>query len=112
MKDLFRSGKFINQINSTFIALISKNGNVVSIKDFRPISLCNTLYKIFSKAIVNRIKPMLDKMISINQKCFVKGRDIMDVVIVAHELVHSMDNNKLLSMAFKLEISKAYDRVS
>lgn len=51
-------------------------------------------------------------MISIHQKGFVKGRHILDVVIIAHELVHSMKNNKIPSMAFKLDISKAYDRVS
>lgn len=62
--------------------------------------------------MVNRIEPLLDKMISRNQEGFVKGRNILDVVIVTHELIHSMENSKKPSMALKLDISKAYDRVS
>lgn len=62
--------------------------------------------------MVNRIKPLLDKIISGNQKVFVEGRHILDAVIVAHKLVHSMENNKRPYMALKLDFSKAYDHVS
>lgn len=59
--------------------------------------------------MVNIMKPPIDKMLSSNQKGFVEGRHILDVVIVAHELIHSIENNKKPAMVLKLDISKAYD---
>lgn len=49
VKDFFRSGKILNQINATFIVLVLKYENIVSTKGFRSINLCNTMYKILSK---------------------------------------------------------------
>lgn len=62
--------------------------------------------------MVNRLKNVLDKMLSENQKGFVKGSHILDIVITTHELEHSVEHNKKPSMAFELDIYKAYDRVS
>jgi len=62
--------KFLNQgifgpsLNLIHLALIPKKPNVVSVSDFRPISLCNVLYKIIAKAIANRLKLVLDEIIS------------------------------------------------
>lgn len=112
VKDFLKKGKLIKQINATFIALIPKHYNVVSTKELKPISLCNMVYKVLSKVLINRLKLLLDKLIFGNQKGFVKGRHILDAIIVVYELLHSMENNKKLAMAFKIDISKAYDRVS
>ena len=67
--------------NSTFLALIPKEANPSSFDHFRPISLCNASYKIFSKLLANRLKPLLEKLISPFQGGFVKGRHILDNVI-------------------------------
>jgi hypothetical protein len=80
--------------------------------DFRPISLCNTFYKILTKILIGRIKPLLDKIISNTQKGFVPGRQILDAAITTHEIIHSMDKCRAPGMAFKLDISKAYDKVN
>lgn len=80
--------------------------------NYRPISLCNTVYKFFFRIMVNRIKPLLEKIIFGNQKRFVAGIKFLDVVIISHEIVHSMAHSKIPTMALKLDISKAYDRVS
>ena len=80
-------------------------------RDFQPISLCITLYNIFSKVKVNWIKPLLDKIISPTQKGFVLGHQIVDVAISTNEVIHSMENYKSAAMALKLDISKAYDKV-
>lgn len=76
------------------------------------INLYDTIYKIFSKLIVNRVKKNLHLSISNNQKGFVLGRKILYVVLNTHEFIHSMEKNKKLNMVLKLGISKAYDRVS
>jgi hypothetical protein len=75
--------------NSTFLALIPKEVNLSSFERFRPISLCNASYKILSKLMENRIKPLLEKLISPMQGGFVKGRHILDNVIQVQEAMHS-----------------------
>ena len=111
-RDFFRTGKLLQRINKTFIALVSKNSNPMKMNDFRPISLCNTIYKIFAKVLVNILKPFLVKIIGSPQKGFVPGRQILDVAITTHEVIHSMEKHRQPRMAFKLDISKAYDKVN
>lgn len=79
--------------------------------DFRPIVLYNTLYKIMAKAMVNRLKPILNKIISTKQHGFVLGWDISDSIILAGETIHIMQHSNKLGMIIKLDVSKAYDRV-
>ena len=111
-RDFFRIGKLLRRINKTFIALVPKNSNPLTLLDFRPISLCNTIYKIFAKVLVNRIKSFLERIIGSPQKGFVPGRQILDAAITTHEVIHSMEKNKQPRMEFKLDISKAYDKVN
>lgn len=97
----------------TNIALIPKGDSHVSMKDWR-VAFCNVVYKIVAKVLANRLKGVLDKCISDNQSVFVPGRSILDNAMVVIELVHHMKSkvpgNKG-DAAFKLDISKAYDRI-
>ena len=70
-------------------------------------------YKVVTKIIVGRIRPLLDKLISPNQAAFVPGRRGLDNVIVAQELIHSLDKKKHRAgfMAIKVDLVKAYDRL-
>jgi hypothetical protein len=108
------SGIFPPNLNSTNIALIPKGDNQVSMKDWRPIALCNVLYKVVAKVLANRLKEVLDKCISDNQSAFVPGRSILDNAMAAIEIVHFMKTKtrgKQGEVALKLDISKAYDRL-
>ena len=69
------------------------------------------MYKILAKFLVNRIKPFLESIIGTPQKGLVPVRQILYVAITTHEIIYSMERNKRLGMAFKLDISKAYDKV-
>eukprot|EP00253_Pinus_taeda_P031502 PITA_31502 len=99
-------------LNSTFITLIPKEENSITPEKFRPIALCNVLYKIISKVIANRLKPLLPMIISPKQSGYVEGRQIMDGIILTHEIIHSLKSSKQAGMLLKLDLSKAFDKLS
>lgn len=90
VKSFFHSRRMLNELNHTNIVLIPKVDNPMKMSQFRPISLCNVVYKIISKVVTNRLKKVLPKVISLNQSTFVAGRQISDNILVVHELLHSM----------------------
>eukprot|EP00253_Pinus_taeda_P031439 PITA_31439 len=106
------SGQLYHAINFTFIALIPKSDSPSSFADFRPISLCNVLYKIISKIIANRIRPILSKHIAPQQFAFLENRQIHEAIGSAQEAIHSIWTKHLKSILLKIDLSKAFDRVS
>lgn len=112
--DFLNLHRIPHALNYTFIVLIPKNSSPKRITEFRPISLCNVVYKIGSKALANRIKPILKSVISPTQSAFVPGRLITDNVLVAYEVnhfIHCHTQGKRAYVALKLDVSKAYDRI-
>ena len=86
----------------------------MSVNDFRPINLCNLLYKFFSKVLANRLKKILQSIIIEHQSAFTKNPLISDNILVAFKALHSMKTHKTSKtsyMALKLDMNKAYDRV-
>lgn len=105
---------FPEGINDTIITLIPKCDDPTTMKDLRPIALCNVVLKIITKVLANRLKKILPRVVSENQSAFIKGRLITDNVLLAFEVLHSMKRNtrkKWGDVALKIDISKAYDRL-
>lgn len=86
----WHSKHLLKQNNHNFLSLIPKVPCPKIASDFRPISLCNTSYKIISKLMANRLKPLLNKIISPFQTAFLQGRVMTDNIVIAHELVDTL----------------------
>lgn len=101
-------------INYTHVVLIPKVKNPSKMTELKPISLCNVSYKLISKVLANRVKGFLPLIVDESQSAFVSGRLMTDNILLSSEIFHFMRHHqakKRGSMALKLDMSKAYDRV-
>jgi hypothetical protein len=111
--DFFGNNHLQQQHDHTFIVLIPKMPGASSVHQFRPISLCNIIYKIISKLLANRFKGLLHRFISPHQSAFVLYRSIQDNTIMTHELFHTINSKRGRGglMAIKIDMEKAFDRM-
>lgn len=99
----------IDALNETYVVLISKIKSLM-VSDYRPISLCNVIYKIITKTMANRLKHHLPIILSDEQSAFVSGKLITDNIETLHSLRWKTEGKKGL-MALKLDMNRAYNRV-
>jgi len=112
IQSFFKTGFLPKGVNSTILALIPKRKEAVMMKDYRPISCCNVLYKVISKILANRLKIILPKFISSNQSAFVKDRLLMKNLLLATEIIKDYHKETVSPRcAMKIDISKAFDSV-
>ena len=111
-KDFLVFGKFVKSLNSTFIVMVPKKERADDFKDFRPISLVGSLYKLIAKVLANRLKKVMSRLVNKAQNAFVEGRQILDASLVANEVIDSMTRRKEKGILCKLDIEKAYDKLN
>lgn len=113
IKTSFSSSCFYPFWVETLLVLIPKVDQPNHLKNFRPISLCNMIYKIVTKVIVDRIRPLLHHIISPLQGSFIPGCGTTNNIILAQEMLHWMHKSKQKKgvVAFKIDFEKAYDRI-
>lgn len=104
-------GHIIGAINSTYIALIPKQGDLRTFSDYRPISLCNLVYKLISKIIALEINNTLSTYISPEKYRFLQDIQIHDAVETTQECMHSIHTKKMEAIVMKVDLQKAYDSV-
>ena len=112
VEDSRKNRTIMKAFNTAFISLIPKQDNAMKPDRFRPIALCNVVYKIISKVIANRLKPLLPTLVSREQTGYVEGRKILNNIIQAHEVVHSLTSKRQAGMIMQLDLEKAYDKLN
>lgn len=111
---ILNSGMSPGPLNETMIVLIPKARNPKRITEYRPISLCNVVYKLVSKVLVNRMKGLLNELISQNQSAFIPRQCVVDNAILGYECIHALKSKRSGRASWaslKLDMSKTYDRV-
>ena len=97
---------------SFFVTLIPKVNAPVSLNQFRPISLLGSLYKLLSKVLAKRLSKVMNSIISVSQSAFLKGRHLVDGVLIVNEVVDLAKRAKRLCLILKVDFEKAYDSVN
>nr|GEX13007.1 RNA-directed DNA polymerase, eukaryota [Tanacetum cinerariifolium] len=111
VKYFFQTGSFYNGCNSSFITLIPKIPDAKLVKDFRPISLIGSLYKIITKILANRIMLVLGDLVNEVQSEFVADRQILDGPFILNEVYQWCKEKKKQSFIWNVDFEKAYDSV-
>ncbi|GJZ36598.1 RNA-directed DNA polymerase, eukaryota, partial [Tanacetum coccineum] len=109
VKEFFSSSKFPPGSNSSFITLIPKSLDAKMVKDFRPISLIGSFYKIVAKILSNRLCIVVPDLISDVQTAFISKRQILDGPFVLNELISWCKYHKIKAIIFKADFEKAFD---
>ena len=103
-RDFHANETFIKSLNTTFLVLIPKKGDDEDLKDFRPISLLGSLYKILAKVLASRLKKVVGKVVSEAQNAFVEGRQIINASLIENELIDHWKKQKEKGVIYKLDI--------
>jgi hypothetical protein len=105
-EDYYRGELDLYRLNFSLITVIPKERYERTLNKFRPISLLNCSYKIFTKFLTNRVAGVIDRLITSNQTTFIKGRYILESVVTAHEILHNVYHGKQQGYVVKLDYKK------
>ncbi|KAJ4801583.1 reverse transcriptase [Rhynchospora pubera] len=110
----FETGHMDPHIASSNMVLIPKLDAPSRVTHYRPISVCNFMYKVISKVLCSRLKRVIGTLIFPNQTAFTPGRDISENIIVLREVMHSINTSNYVadSFCYKCDLSKAFDRMN
>jgi hypothetical protein len=104
MFDDFHRGRLdIYRLNFALITVIPKEQDARTMNKYRPITLLNCSYKIFTKVLTNRMGQVVDRMSASNQTSFIKDRYILESVVTTHEVLHGVYHGKQQGFVLKLD---------
>jgi hypothetical protein len=106
MLDFHKEELDIKRLNSGVITLVPKLKDANNIKQYRPICLLNVDYKGITKVLTNRLAPVAKEAIGGNQTGFIQGRNILEGVLVLHEVIHKLKRTKGKGLIMKIDFEK------
>ncbi|XP_020673022.1 uncharacterized protein LOC110092705 [Dendrobium catenatum] len=111
VQQFFATGLMNKDWKDTLVVLIPKSPNPSTPSTYRPISLCNLIYKIIAKVLLNIMLGVMRRIISEEQATFVRGRAISDHLLLAQKVFNKMRFSKACNgfLAFKVDMEQAYD---
>jgi hypothetical protein len=109
--EFLNNGRVVKGVNCTFIVIISKVDLPMSLSDYSSISLVGSIYKVLAKVLANQLSKVIGSVISLNQYAFVQGRQILDGILIANEVVDEARKKKNSLLMFKVYFEKVYDSV-
>ena len=110
--DEFRKGECsMERINRSHLFLLPKCEGAERAEDFRPISLSNSIYLIIAKVLANRLRGVINDLIGPSQSAFIPGRQLVDSVVAAGEIISAWQRNKTKGFMWKVDFAKAFDSV-
>ena len=110
--DLHKGDIPLFSLNFGVITLLPKINDATRIQQFRPICLLNVSFKIFTKVATLRINSVADHIISPTQTAFMRGRNILEGVVILHETIHELHQKNQSGIILKIDFEKAYDKVN
>ncbi|CAK8564653.1 unnamed protein product [Lathyrus sativus] len=111
--DFFRHERLFKAFNSTVVTLILKHCDAQSIKDYRPIAGCTTVYKIISKILTTRLGKVIGDVVHHSQAAFVPGQQIHNHILLAYELIKGYTRKGGTPRCMlQIDLQKAYDMVN
>ena len=109
----FLKGKLSTTLRQSIITCIPKgNKDRIEMKNWRPISLLCTTYKLASGVIAMRVKSILDNIISKTQRGFIAGRQMSDCTRLIYDIIHTSENQNLQGLLMLIDFEKAFDSIS
>lgn len=111
-EDFISKGTFLKGLNSSFVALIPKKVQPTLISEYRPISLINSVRKLFMKLMVEILSLLLGKLVSDNQFGFMRGRQASLSILIVSEVYHNLKNGSAKGLIFKIDFEEAFDSVN
>ncbi|XP_010530574.2 PREDICTED: uncharacterized protein LOC104807150 isoform X3 [Tarenaya hassleriana] len=110
VREFFVTSTLLGQLNATSITLVPKKEGAKKLSDFRPISCCNTIYKVIATILTKRLRSVAQRLVSANQNAFLKGRLMVENVLLASEIIREYNRNSAHKSAMiKIDIRKAFD---
>jgi len=103
--------RYLDLLNSAYLALIPKKPEALEAKDYHPISLVHSFAKLVTKLLANQLAPLLNNLVATNQIAFIRGRCIHDNFMLVQQSIKVLRHRKISSLFLKLDISKAFDSV-
>ena len=111
LEEFYEHNLDLDRLNYGVISLLPKGSDADRIQKYRPICLLNVILKIITKILVNRLIIIISGVTRASQTAFIKGRYILEGVLVLHETLNSMHKTKKTGVLFKIDFEKAFDKV-